>query len=98
MISFDLTDEQQLLEQAVREWEAREIAPHIKKDDRHHRLDRERVLGGMARLGLLGISVPQQYGGAGMDYVCLGIASEELEYVDTYLRVTLSVHARMKCT
>ena len=97
MIGFDLTDEQQLLEQSVREWAAREIAPHIKEDDRHHRFDRDRVLGGMAQLGLLGISVPQQYGGAGMDYVCLGIASEELEYVDTSLRVIMSVHAGLNC-
>jgi glutaryl-CoA dehydrogenase (non-decarboxylating) len=46
----------------------------------------------MAELGLLGISVPVQYGGAGMDYICFGLASEELEYVDTSLRVILSVH------
>src|SRR6187399_2307475 len=92
MIGFDLSDEQRLLEQSVREWAARDVAPHIAGDDRQHRFDRERVLGGMARLGLLGISVPQQYGGAGMDYLCLGIASEELEYVDTSLRVILSVH------
>src|SRR6185436_3383818 len=97
MISFELTDEQQLLEQSVREWAAREIAPHIKDADRQHRFDRDRVLGGMARLGLLGISVPQEYGGAGMDYVCLGIASEELEYVDTSLRVIMSVHAGLNC-
>src|SRR5262245_28736947 len=97
MISFDLTDEQQLLEQSVREWAAREIAPHIKEDDKQHRFDRDRVLGGMAKLGLLGISVPQQYGGAGMDYMCLGVASEELEYVDTSLRVIMSVHAGLNC-
>src|SRR5262245_28031657 len=97
MISFDLTDEQQLLEQSVREWAAREIAPHIKEDDKQHRFDRDRVLGGMAKLGLLGISVPQEYGGAGMDYVGLGIASEELEYVDTSLRVIMSVHAGLNC-
>src|SRR5262245_60507748 len=97
MISFDLTDEQQLLEQSVREWAAREIAPHIKEDDKQHRFDRDRVLGGMAKLGLLGISVPQEYGGAGMDYLCLGIASEELEYVDTSMRVIMSVHAGLNC-
>ena len=51
----------------------------------------------MAKLGLLGISVPQEYGGAGMDYVCLGLASEELEYVDTSLRVIMSVHAGLNC-
>ena len=97
MINFDLTDEQRLLEQSVREWGAREIAPHIREADRQHRFDRERVLGGMAKLGLLGISVPQEYGGAGMDYVCLGLASEELEYVDTSLRVIMSVHAGLNC-
>jgi glutaryl-CoA dehydrogenase (non-decarboxylating) len=97
MIGFDLTDEQQLLEGTVREWAAREIAPHIREADRQHRFDRDRVLGGMAGLGLLGISVPQEYGGAGMDYLCLGLASEELEYVDTSLRVILSVHAGLNC-
>lgn len=97
MIDFDLNDEQRLLEQSVREWAAREVAPHIAEADRQHRFDRERILGGMAALGLLGISVPQEYGGAGMDYICLGLASEELEYVDTSLRVILSVHAGLNC-
>src|SRR5260370_11207524 len=55
------------------------------------------MLGGMASLGLVGISVPQEYGGAGMDYICLGLASEELEYVDTSLRVIMSVHAGLSC-
>src|SRR5262249_31132093 len=51
----------------------------------------------MASLGLLGISVPPEYGGAGMDYISLGLASEELEYVDTSLRVIMSVHAGLNC-
>jgi glutaryl-CoA dehydrogenase (non-decarboxylating) len=92
MFDLDLTGEQRLAEQTVREWGAREIAPHIGEADRQHRFDRDRVLTGMAKLGLLGISVPQEYGGAGMDYLCLGLASEELEYVDTSLRVIISVH------
>src|SRR5213082_3602177 len=97
MIDFDLTEEQQLLQQSVREWAAREISPHIREADRSHRFDRDRVLGGMAKLGLLGVSVPQQYGGAGMDYISLGIVSEELEYLDTSLRVIMSVHAGLSC-
>ena len=88
MISFDLSDEQRLLEQSVREWAAREVAPTIHDLDREHRFDKS-VFPQMAALGLLGISVPQEYGGAGMDYISLGIASEELEYVDTSLRVIL---------
>ncbi len=97
MIDFSLTDEQRLLEQSVREWGAREVAPHIRENDRKHHFDRERILGGMGKLGLLGISVPQHYGGAGMDYICLGLASEELEYLDTSLRVIMSVHAGLNC-
>lgn len=91
MISLELTDEQRLLEQSVREWAAREISPRIHDLDREHRFDHD-ILPQMASLGLLGVSVPVEHGGAGMDYIGLGIASEELEYVDTSLRVILSVH------
>src|SRR6202158_4419418 len=97
MVDFSLTEEQLLLEHSVREWGAREVAPYIRENDRNHHFDRERIVGGMAKLGLLGISVPQEYGGAGMDYISLGIASEELEYVDTSLRVIMSVHAGLSC-
>src|SRR5687767_7779188 len=96
MIDFDLTEEQLLLEQSVREWAAREVAPRIRELDRQHRFD-PAILPQMAQLGLLGASVPAEYGGAGMDYVSLGIISEELEYVDTSLRVIMSVHAGLNC-
>ena len=96
MIDFDLTEEQRLLEGSVREWAAREVAPRIHDLDRQHRFDAA-VFSGMASLGLLGISIPQDYGGAGTDYVSLGLASEELEYVDTSLRVVLSVHVGLNC-
>ena len=97
MINFAFTDEHRLLEQSVREWGAREVAPKIRDLDRAHKFDKELIIGGMKKLGLLGISVPQEYGGAGMDYMCLGLASEELEYVDTSLRVIMSVHAGLNC-
>jgi glutaryl-CoA dehydrogenase (non-decarboxylating) len=96
MLNLDLTEEQQLLEQSVREWGARAVAPRIHDLDRAHEFDRG-LLPQMADLGLLGICVPQTYGGAGMDYLALGIASEELEYVDTSLRVILSVHVGLNC-
>src|SRR5262249_27814292 len=92
-----LSEEQRLLERSIAEWSGRQVAPLIREHDRNHHFDRERILGGMAKLGLLGISVPQEYGGAGMDYICLGLASEELEYVDTSLRVIMSVHAGVNC-
>ena len=91
MFNLDLTEEQQLLEQSVREWGTRAVAPRIHDLDRAHQFDRG-LLPQMAELGLLGSCIPQKYGGAGMDYVSLGIASEELEYLDTSLRVIVSVH------
>jgi glutaryl-CoA dehydrogenase (non-decarboxylating) len=96
MMSLELTDEHRLLEQTVRDWGAREVAPRIRDLDRAHKFDRN-IVPQMAELGLLGISVPAAYGGAGMDYISLGLASEELEYVDTSLRVIMSVHAGLNC-
>jgi glutaryl-CoA dehydrogenase (non-decarboxylating) len=90
-MNFELSNEHRLLEQSVREWAGREVAPRIRELDREHRFDRN-LFPQMAQLGLLGICVPDEFGGAGMDYLCLGLASEELEYVDTSLRVILSVH------
>jgi glutaryl-CoA dehydrogenase (non-decarboxylating) len=91
MFDLDLTDEHRLLEQSVREWAGRDVAPRIAALDREHRFDVS-IFPKMAELGLLGICVPEAFGGAGMDYISLGVASEELEYVDTSLRVIMSVH------
>ena len=96
MIDLSLTEEQRLLEQSVREWAAREVAPRIHDLDREHRFD-ENILTQMGALGLLGVCVPTEYGGAGMDYVSFGLACEEAEYVDTSLRVILSVHVGLNC-
>jgi len=96
MIGFDLTEENLMLEQSVREWSAVEVAPQIRQLDREHRFDKS-ILKKMAALGMLGLCVPKKYGGVGMDYVSLGLASEELEYVDTSLRVILSVHLGLNC-
>jgi glutaryl-CoA dehydrogenase (non-decarboxylating) len=90
-MNFDLSDEHRALELSVREWGAREVAPRIHDLDRQHRFDPD-LLPQMATLGLLGVAIPEAYGGTGTDYVSLGLASEELEYVDTSLRVVLSVH------
>jgi len=96
VINFDLNEEQLLLEKSVREWGAREIAPRIRELDRAHKFDPNIVVQ-MAELGLLGICVPTQYGGSGMDYLSFGLACEEAEYVDTSLRVILSVHVGLNC-
>jgi glutaryl-CoA dehydrogenase (non-decarboxylating) len=96
MIDFELSDEHKQVEQMVREWAAREVAPKIHDLDREHRFERG-FLKGMADLHLLGICIPEELGGAGMDYISLGLVSEELEYVDTHLRVIMSVHVGLNC-
>ncbi len=96
MIDFELTDEHKAVEQTVRDWGAREVAPRIHDLDREHRFEKG-FLKGMADLHLLGICIPEELGGAGMDYISLGLVSEELEYVDTHLRVIMSVHVGLNC-
>jgi glutaryl-CoA dehydrogenase (non-decarboxylating) len=91
MIDFELSEEHLAVEKMVRDWARREVAPRIHDLDREHRFER-RFLKDMADLQLLGICIPEEYGGAGMDYLSLGLVSEELEYVDTHLRVIMSVH------
>ncbi len=86
-----LTPEHEMTRQMVREFVEREAAPTIKDYDSAHKVNLD-ILPRMAELGLLGICIPTRYGGAGMDYLCLGLACEELERVDSSLRVVLSVH------
>lgn len=91
MIDFELTEEQRLLAETVRQFAAAEFAPHIAQADREHHPIPD-AFRKMAEIGLPGICFPQRYGGAGMDYISFGLACEELEYVDTSLRTVLSVH------
>ena len=90
-MNFDLTDEQIQVREMVREFAQREVAPYIREWDANGEFHPE-VLRKMGELGLLGLPIPEEYGGAGFDYVSLALACEELEYVDTFLRVAMSVH------
>ena len=90
-MDFSLTPEHEMTRQMVREFAEREAAPTIKEHDRAQEVNHD-LLRRMAELGILGICIPARYGGAGMDYVCLGLACEELERIDTSLRVVMSVH------
>ena len=75
----------------VREFAQKEVAPYIQEWDAKGQFHRE-VLDKMGELGILGLPIPEQYGGSGFDYVSFALACEEVEYVDTFLRVILSVH------
>jgi alkylation response protein AidB-like acyl-CoA dehydrogenase len=93
-MDFALSEEHAMVRKMVREFALREIAPTIKEHDRAQTFDRS-LLPKMAEQGLLGICIPVKYGGAGMDYISLGLACEELERVDTSARVILSVHVAL---
>jgi alkylation response protein AidB-like acyl-CoA dehydrogenase len=90
-MDFLLSDEQRMVQQMVREFAQKEVAPKIKDYDRAQQMA-PFVLPRMAELGIMGICIPVRYGGQGMDYISLGLACEELEAVDTSLRVIMSVH------
>src|SRR5947199_806042 len=91
MIDLHLTDDHEALVQTVREFAQKEVAPYIKEWDEKQQFNRA-VLDKMAELNLLGVCLPEELGGAGFDYISLGLVCEELEAVDTFLRVVMSVH------
>ena len=91
MIDLELTDDHEALVQTVREFAQKEVAPYIKEWDEKQEFHPE-VFHKMAELNLLGVCIPEEYGGAGFDYISLGLVCEELEAVDTFLRVAMSVH------
>src|SRR6185369_13259718 len=91
MIDFELTEDHKALVQTVREFAQKEVAPFIKEWDEKQHFEPS-VLRQMAELNLLGVCIPEEYGGAGFDYISLGLVCEELEAVDTFLRVVMSVH------
>jgi len=90
-VDFSFSEDQLLVATLAREFANREAAATIKECDETSCFSRD-FLTKMAEAGLLGLSIPQRYGGTGNDYIALGLACDELEYVDTSLRVIMSVH------
>lgn len=90
-MDFSLSQEQQMTRNMVRDFAQKEIAPVIREYDRKQE-PIPFALQRMGELGILGLPFPVRYGGAGMDYIAWGLACEELEAVDTSLRVAMSVH------
>jgi alkylation response protein AidB-like acyl-CoA dehydrogenase len=91
MLDFSLTEEQLSAAQMVKAFGEKEIYPTIKEFDRKQEMN-PKALPRMAELGILGINIPVRYGGQGFDYVTLGLVCEELERIDSTLRVVMSVH------
>ncbi|MBW2308318.1 MAG: acyl-CoA dehydrogenase [Deltaproteobacteria bacterium] len=90
-MNFDLTEEQRMIREMVRDFAERELQPVAGAIDREHRFPAEQIQK-MAELGLMGIVVPPEYGGAGMDYVCYVIATEEVARVCASTSAVMSAH------
>ncbi|WP_085506647.1 acyl-CoA dehydrogenase family protein [Thalassobacillus devorans] len=90
-MNFDFTEEQQLLRKMTRQFVDKEIVPNMRTWDEQGSFD-PAVLTKLADLGLMGVCIPEVYGGSGMDYNSLAIVCEELERGDTAFRTAVSVH------
>ena len=91
-MKFELSEEQSLIRETVRDFAEAEIAPSAGERDEEERFDRELMFDGLAELGLTGIIFPEEYDGAGADYISYAIAVEELSRVCASTGVTLSAH------
>ena len=91
-VGFEPTDEQRQIGDAAREIAEREIAPHIAGWDKAHAFPRD-LYAKLTAAGLMGMLVPESYGGVAADYVAYALAIEELARVDAGTAVTVSVHS-----
>ena len=90
-MDFELTSEQREVQETVRRFVDDRVLPNAIENDMNHYLDRS-VIEGMAELGLLGIVIPEEYDGAGMDFVSEALVCEEIERGEAAFRTLISVH------
>ncbi|XJZ28916.1 acyl-CoA dehydrogenase family protein [Bacillota bacterium Lsc_1132] len=90
-MNFEFTEEQVMLRKMVRSFVDKEIMPYMREWDERGSFDLK-IYKRLAELNLMGVCIPEQYGGSGMDYNSLAIVCEELERGDTAFRTAVSVH------
>jgi short-chain 2-methylacyl-CoA dehydrogenase len=93
-VDLDLSEEHELLRRTVREFAEERIAPVAEELDREHRFPYD-IVAGLAELGLMGIPIPEEYGGAGGDTLAYAIAVEELTRVDSSVAITVAAHTSL---
>jgi len=91
MSDLDLTEEHEEIRALARRFADEQVAPHAAAWDREHRFPRE-LFAQLAELGLMGVCVPEEHGGAGADYLAYVLVLEELSRADAGVGVTLAVH------
>jgi butyryl-CoA dehydrogenase len=95
-MDFELTDEQRMIRDTAREFAAREVAPKAAELDKNARWPSE-ILTKMAELGLFGVAIPQEHGGAGMDTLSYALAMEEISAACASCGVIMSVNNSLFC-
>lgn len=90
-MNFEFTEEQEMVRKTVRSFVDKEILPYIQEWDAEGQFD-PNIMKRLAELNLMGVCIPEEYGGMGMDYNTLAIVCEELERGDTAFRTAVSVH------
>ena len=90
-MDFELSADQREIQRLTRELAEAEIAPHASSWDREHRFPQE-LFPKLAALGLMGVCVPEEYGGAGSDFLSYVLVLEELSRADAGVGVTVAVH------
>jgi len=93
-MDLDLTHEQELIRDTVRTFARDRVAPAAEELDREARFPTE-LVGEMAELGLMGIPIPERFGGAGADTLAYAIAIEELTRVDSSVAITVAAHTSL---
>jgi alkylation response protein AidB-like acyl-CoA dehydrogenase len=93
-VNLDLTPEHELVRSTVREFAEQKVAPVAAELDREHRFPYD-LVAELAELGLMGIPVPEEYGGAGSDTVSYAIAVEELTRIDSSVAITVAAHTSL---
>ncbi len=93
-MNLDLSEEHELVRRTVRDFAQARIAPVAEELDREHRFPYD-IVAELAELGLMGIPVPEEYGGAGGDMVSYAIAVEELTRVDSSVAITVAAHTSL---
>src|SRR3989440_1550907 len=96
-MDFGLSDEQRLIKDTAREFTDREIVERSRENARNHHFDLG-IVKKIADQGYLGAIVPQQYGGAGLDYVGYGLIVEEIGRGDSAVRTVISVQTSLVCS
>jgi len=93
-MNFELSEEQELLRRTVRDFAVSRVAPLAEEIDREARFPYE-LVSEMAELGLMGIPIPEEYGGAGADTLSYALAIEELTRIDSSVAITVAAHTSL---